>query len=51
MSRKNLVLELKGKMFSANQIAGFVNFNISKTTGGMKLIFLRAAYLFIKAPK
>ena len=39
MSGKNLDLELNGKMLSANQIAGFLNYNISKTTGGIKLTF------------
>ena len=29
-----------------NQIAGFLNFNISKTIGGIKLIFW---YIFVKA--
>ena len=36
---ENLVLELNAKMLSANQIAGFLNFNISKTIGVIKLIF------------
>ena len=36
---KNLVLELNAKMLSANQIVGFLNFNISKTTEGTDLIF------------
>ena len=35
---ENLVLELNAKMLSANQIAGFLNFNISKTIRGIKLI-------------
>ena len=50
MSGKNLVLELNAKMLSANQIAGFLNFNISKTIGGIKLIFcmqLHICYLQI----
>ena len=42
MSGKNLVLELNVKMISANQIAGFLNFNISKTIRRIKLIFLPA---------
>ena len=42
MSGKNLVLELNVKMISANQIAGFLNFNISKTIRHIKLIFLPA---------
>ena len=39
MSGKNLVLKLNAKMLSANQIAGFLNFSISKTIGVIKLIF------------
>ena len=39
MSGKNLVFELNAKMLSANQIAGFLNFDISKTIGSIKLIF------------
>ena len=39
MSEKNLVLELNAKMLFANQSAGLLNFNISKTIGGIKLIF------------
>ena len=31
MSRKNLILKLNAKMLSLNQIAEFLNFNISKT--------------------
>ena len=46
MSGKILVLELKAKMLSANQIAGFLNFNISKTIAGIKFDFLHeGAYL------
>ena len=37
MSGKNLVPELNAKIISASEIAGFLNFNISKTIGGMKL--------------
>ena len=37
MSGKNLVVELNAKMLSANQIVGFINFNISKTIEGIKL--------------
>ena len=36
---KNLVLEVNAKMLSVNEIAGFLNFNISETIGGIKLIF------------
>ena len=39
MSGKNPVLKLNAKMFSANQIAGFLTFNISKIMGGINLIF------------
>ena len=39
MSGKNLVLEVNAKMLSVRQIAGFLNFNISQTIGGIKLIF------------
>ena len=46
MSGKILVLELKAKMLLANQISGFLNFNISKTIGGIKVVFLHEdAYL------
>ena len=38
MSGKNLVLDLNAKMLSPNQIVGFLNFKISKTIGGIKLI-------------
>ena len=48
MSGKNLVLKLNAKMLSANQIAGFLNFSISKTTGGMKLIFLHGGTYLLK---
>ena len=39
MSGKNLVLKLNAKMLSANHIAEFLNFNISKTIGGITLVF------------
>ena len=48
MSGKNLVVKLNAKMISANQIAGFLNFNISKTIGGIKLIFLYAGTYLLK---
>ena len=35
-------------MLSANQIAGFLIFNISKTIGVIKLIFLRAVTYLLK---
>ena len=35
-------------MLSTNQIAGFLNFNISKTIGGIKLIFLHAVTYRLK---
>ena len=40
--------ELNAKMLLANQIAGFLNFNISKTIGGIKLIFTYR-YISVKA--
>ena len=50
MSVKNLVLKLNSKIFSANQIAGFLNFNISKTIGGIKykVDFLHAGTYLVK---
>ena len=42
MSGKNLALKLNAEMFSANQITGFLSFNISKTIGVIKLISLHA---------
>ena len=48
MSGKNLVLELNAKMLLANQIAGVLNFNISKTIGGIKLIFFDAGAYLLK---
>ena len=39
MYEKYLVLYLNAKMLAVNQIAGFLNVNISKTTGGIKFIF------------
>ena len=42
MSGKNLLLESgNAKMLSTSQIAGILNFNISKTIGGIKLIFYK----------
>ena len=46
MSGKNIVLELNAKMLSANQIAGFLNFNISKTIGGIKLISCMQVHIY-----
>ena len=37
MSGKNLVPELNTKIVSASEIARILNFNISKTIGGIKL--------------
>ena len=49
MSGKNLFLKLNVKMLSANQIAGFLNFNISKTIGGLyKGNFLQAVTYLLK---
>ena len=47
MSGKNLVLELNAKMLSANQIAVFSNFNISKAIGD-KVDFLHAGTYLLK---
>ena len=46
MPGKNLVLELHTKMLSANQISGFLSFNISKTIGGIKLIFCMQLHIY-----
>ena len=48
MSGKNLALELNAKMLLANQIAGFLIFNISKTIRGIKLTFLHAGTYLLK---
>ena len=48
MVGKNLVLDLNAKMLLANQIAGFLNFNISKTIEAMKLIFLHSCTYLLK---
>ena len=46
MSEKILVFELNAKMLLANQIAGFLNFNISKTSGVIKLIFCMQVHIY-----
>ena len=48
MPGKNLALELNAKELSANQIARFLNSNISKTIGGAKLTFLHAGTYLLK---
>ena len=48
MSGKSLVLELNVKVLLANQIAGFFNFNISKTIGGINLIFCIQVHTYLK---
>ena len=48
MSGEILVLELKAKMLLANQISGFLNFNISKTIGGIKVVFLHEDTYLLK---
>ena len=48
LSGKNLILKLDAKMQLANQILGFLNFNISKTIGAIKLFFA-CRYISIKA--
>ena len=40
--------QVNAKMLSANQIAGFLNFNVSKTVGGIKLIFLHTGTYQLK---
>ena len=45
---EKLVLKSNAKMLWANQIAWFLNFNISKTTGDKKLIFFASRYISIK---
>ena len=45
MPVENLVLELNAKMLLTNQITGFLNFNISKTIGGVKLIFCMQVHI------
>ena len=47
MSGKSLVLELNAKMLSVNQIARFLNFNISKIIRGVKLIFWMQAGTYL----
>ena len=46
MPSKNLVLELNAEMLSANHIAGFLNFNISKAIGGIKLVFCMQVHIY-----
>ena len=46
MSGKNLVLELNTKVLSANQIVGFLNFDISETSGGINLIFYMQVHIY-----
>ena len=48
MPGENLVLKLNAKMLSAIQIAGFLNFNISKSVGGIKLFSLHAGTYLLK---
>ena len=43
---KNLILKLYAKMLPANKIAGFWNFNIWKTIGGIKLSFSMQIHIF-----
>ena len=45
---KMVDLNLNAKMLLANQIAGFLNFNILKTIGGVKLIFLHTGTYLLK---
>ena len=43
---ERLVLDLNAKMSLANQTAAFLNFDISKTIGGIKLIFYMQVHIF-----
>ena len=45
MSGENLALKLNAKMLLANQIAGFLDFNISKTIERIKLIFYMQVHI------
>ena len=46
MHEKNMILKLNAKMLSTNQIAGFLNFNISKTIGDIKWIFCLYVHIY-----
>ena len=46
MPEKSLILELNVKILSPNQIAGFLNFNISRTIGGITLIFCIQVHIY-----
>ena len=46
MFGRNLIVELYVKMLSANQIAGFLNFNISKIFVGIKKIFSMYVHVY-----
>ena len=46
MSGKNLVPKLNAKMLSASQIAGILNFNVSKTIGDIKLTFCMQLHIY-----
>ena len=48
MSKKNLYLKLNAKMLSANQIAGFLNFSISKNNWRCKVHFLHGGTYLLK---
>ena len=43
---ENLVPELNAKMLSVNQIALFLNFNISKTIAGITLTFFMQKHVY-----
>ena len=47
MSGENLVLELNAKMLLTSWILGFLNVNISKTIGGIKLFLHAGTYIYI----
>ena len=46
MSGKNLVLDLNAKLPFANQIAGFLSFNISKINADIKMIFCIQVHIY-----
>ena len=46
MFGEKMFLELNAKMLLANQIEGIVDFNISKTICGIKLIFCMELHIY-----
>ena len=43
---EKMCFELNAKMLLTSQIAGFLNFHISKTKGGIKLILYMQLYIY-----